>query len=143
MKLLLLLFSFEHLFLCFPIFVLSYNITNRNIFLNQFFTILPDEAYSTAVAYTIAVIMPIIFAILPFIQYKLFIMFHQTSKPWSRIFNKHCKTVDSIDSEKNLRKVTEVKMNLEVYANQNNIVETYFHNFWSNVVDEKRIKMQA
>jgi len=87
MKVLLALFAIEHLVMCIPIWILSYNIYNRNLFLDEFFPQLPEEQWSTTLAYAMSIICPILFLIVPFIQYGLFLVYHKYGHPWSVIFN--------------------------------------------------------
>ena len=83
----LLLFTIEHIIMCIPVAILSYNISQRNEYLMDFFSILPEEKKATTLSYTLATLGPIAFALLPLIQYWLFKMFNKYGHPWRCLLN--------------------------------------------------------
>jgi len=46
-----------------------------------------DEKMTTSFVITLSVCLPLAFAILPFIQYKLYMCYQSFGHPWSNIFN--------------------------------------------------------
>jgi len=87
MKILLGLFSLEHILLCVPMWILSYNISQRNIFLDEFFPQVVEEQKATYLANTLSIMCPIVFVIVPFLQYELFVLYNKYGHPWSAILN--------------------------------------------------------
>ena len=87
MKILLGLFSLEHIMLCIPMWILSYNISKRNIFLDEFFPQVVEEQRATFLANSLSIICPIVYVIVPFFQYGLFVMYNKYGHPWSSILN--------------------------------------------------------
>jgi hypothetical protein len=69
MKLLLLLFAIEHLIFCIPIFILSNSIAKRNEFLDENFSPVDEEHQATLTAYSLSVVGPILFIVVPLIQF--------------------------------------------------------------------------
>ncbi len=136
-KCLLALFAIEHIFMCIPVWILSYNIKERNYVLANSFKILPDEDFSTRVAYTIAILGPVMFCIIPFLQYKLFTTFHRSAHPWSRIINTYCYKPQSKSGKGTV--VTEVKLHLQPLYTTDELLESYFVSFWNNVVAQNPV----
>ena len=95
MKVLLGLFACEHIILCFPIWILSYNIYKRNLYLDSFFPQVQEEHWSTTLAYSLSVLCPIAYMIVPFFQYGLFLLYHKFGHPWSQIFNAQFEDVNN------------------------------------------------
>jgi hypothetical protein len=85
MKILLLLFALENVLLCIPMFILSWTIAERNLFLDQYFPQVTEESYSTFFVHTVSAILPFLFICLPFAQYLLFVMYNKFGHPWSKI----------------------------------------------------------
>ena len=80
----LILFLLEDLVMCTPIWILSYNIYQRNTYLyKEDFPLLEEEKWSTKLAYTLSFVSPVVFIIFPLIQYGLFILYNKFSHPWS------------------------------------------------------------
>jgi len=73
MKVLLILFTIEHVILCIPMFILSFNIYQRNDYLYNVYPFppLPSEERATLTAYSLAIISPILFVAIPFLQVNL------------------------------------------------------------------------
>ena len=87
MKLLLFVFTVEHLLLTGPIFVLAYNISKRDRYLNEYFPPISEEKTSTRIVYSVCLVAPIFFAVLPFLQYVLFKLFHRKFHPLAFLIN--------------------------------------------------------
>ena len=87
MKLLLFVFTVEHLLLTGPIFVLAYNISKRDRYLNEYFPPISEEKTSTRIVYSVCLVAPIFFAVLPFLQYLLFKLFHRKFHPLAFLIN--------------------------------------------------------
>ncbi len=87
MKILFALFTFEHIMLCIPLWILSYKISLRNNYLDDTFPQVIEEQRSTTLAYWLSVVFPTIYILIPFIQYGLFVIYHKHGHPWSRILN--------------------------------------------------------
>ena len=85
MKLLISLFAIEHFLACVPLFILTLNIRERNIFLDEYFPQVVKEQISTKVAHSLSIIFPIFYLTLPFLQYQVFLAYHKYGHPWSRI----------------------------------------------------------
>jgi hypothetical protein len=85
MKTLLMLFSLEHILMCIPIWILNFNINKRNIYLDEFFPRVFEEQRATTVAYTLSIVCPIIFAVAPFLQYGVFILYNKNGHPWAKL----------------------------------------------------------
>ena len=122
MKALLVLFVAEHLLMCVPIWILSYNIYQRNIYLDEYFPQLDEEIWSTTLAYTLSTVSPIILIIVPFVQYGLFVLYNKYGHPWRRLLQENV-TIHSLDEELeensnfNLKKTTETCSDGEDVAN--------------------------
>ena len=69
------------------VWILSYNIYQRNIFLDEYFPQVMEEIKSTTLAYTLSIVCPAVFIIAPFVQYGLFLLYHKYGHPWSEILN--------------------------------------------------------
>ena len=79
----LILFLFEDLVMCAPIWILSYNIYQRNIYLEQEgFPKVFEERWSTLLAYALATVCPVAFIVFSFLQYKLFCLYNKFCHPW-------------------------------------------------------------
>ena len=87
MKMMLLLFALEHLFLCFPILILCFNIFRRNSYLDEFFPQVNEERRSTYLAYSLLMTCPLVFVVLQILQYRLFLLYSKHGHPWSRILD--------------------------------------------------------
>ena len=85
MRVMVVLFAAEHLLMCVPIWILSYNIYKRNIYLDEYFPQLDEEIWSTKLAYSLSIISPIIFILVPFAQYGLFILYNKFGHPWGKL----------------------------------------------------------
>ena len=85
MRAMLVLFAAEHLLMCVPIWILSYNIYKRNIYLDEYFPQLDEEIWSTKLAYSLSVTSPFIFIFVPFAQYSLFILYNKFGHPWGKL----------------------------------------------------------
>jgi len=131
-KYLLLLFSVEHILMCIPVWILSYNIQERNYLLEKDFKILPEEHHSTIVASTMSILGPVFFIIIPFLQYRLFTTFHRVAHPWSRIINAYCYNPQAEKGKD--KKVKEVHLQLQPFHMTDELLESYFISFWNNVV---------
>jgi hypothetical protein len=85
MKILLLLFALENFLLCIPMFILSWTIAERNLFLDQYFPQVAEEIYCTRLVHSVSVILPVLFFCLSFVQYFFFVMYNKFGHPWSNI----------------------------------------------------------
>ena len=79
------LFMIGDLLLCAPIWLLSYNIYNRNVFLYEFFPPNEKEIISTKISYILSFACPIFFIIAPLLQYGLFILYNRFGHPWCEL----------------------------------------------------------
>ena len=72
MKALLVLFTLENLAMCFPLFVLSYSIYQRNDYLSNSFPYGPvgPELRATKITFTLAVLGPLIYLAVPVLQVR-------------------------------------------------------------------------
>ena len=72
MKALLVLFTLENLAMCFPLFVLSYSIYQRNDYLSNSFPYGPvgPELRATKITFTLVVLGPLIYLAVPVIQVR-------------------------------------------------------------------------
>jgi hypothetical protein len=102
-KLLVGLFAVENLILCIPMFILSSNIGQRNSEMEEFFPQVIEEKVSTRVAYTLSVVFPIFYSVLPFLQYYIFICYNKFGHPWSKILNSELKKSGSNEADENSR----------------------------------------
>ncbi len=84
-KALLALFTAEHILMCIPLWILSFNIYKRNIFLDQFFPQVEEEKRATSLAYSLSLVFPLIFLALPLLQYGFFILYHKQGHPWANL----------------------------------------------------------
>ena len=84
-KAMLALFMIGDLLLCAPIWLLSYNIYNRNVFLYEFFPPNEKEIISTKISYILSFACPIFFIIAPLLQYGLFILYNRFGHPWCEL----------------------------------------------------------
>ena len=82
LKALLMLFTLENVFMCTPIWILSYNIYQRNIFLDKFFAQLDEEIWSTKLSFALSLTCPIVFITSPFVQFWLFDLYNKNGHPW-------------------------------------------------------------
>jgi hypothetical protein len=88
MKALLVLFTLENILLCLPMFILTISIVDRNrVLVEGGFKLMQEEVDATVLAFSLSFILPIVFAILPLTQYKLYTWYHTSGHPWSNIFN--------------------------------------------------------
>jgi hypothetical protein len=87
MKALLFLFTIENILLLIPLFILKHTITIRNEYLNEKFPQIQEELFSTNLVFYLAITMPVVYIVIPFIQYFLFIVYNKYGHPWSQIFN--------------------------------------------------------
>jgi len=107
LKALLALFAMEHIILCVPIWILSYNIYSRNQFLEEFFPQVQEEQWSTLLAYTLSIVCPIVYLlIIPFLQYGLFFLYHKFGHPWSLIFNAQFEDLNREHEEQDIDETT-------------------------------------
>ena len=83
---LLLLFAFEHLLMCIPMWVLAWNVTSRNAFLDDKFPQLPEELVSTANVICLSIVPPIIFVVAPFLQWTILLAYFYFGHPWKTIW---------------------------------------------------------
>ncbi len=96
MKALLVLFTLENILLCLPMFILTKSIVTRNrVLVEGGFKLMQEEVDATVLAFSLSFILSIVFAILPFIQYKLYTWYHTSGHPWSNIFNLERKKMKS------------------------------------------------
>jgi len=89
MRNLVILFAAEHLLMCIPIWILSYNIYYRNIYLDEFFPQLDEEIWSTKLSYILSIAGPVIFLLIPFVQYHLFILYNKYGHPWRKLLEEN------------------------------------------------------
>jgi hypothetical protein len=87
MKMLLWLFTLEHIAFCIPVQILCFKIYRRNQYLNEYFPPLAEESHAAVVAYTLAAAFPVVFALLPFLQFLLFKKYNEKFHPWSILIN--------------------------------------------------------
>ena len=115
-KLLLFVFAFEHFMMCIPLWILSFNISTRNEFLNQFFPQVIEEQRATVKAFTLSIVCPILYFLIPFIQFKIFVSYHRFGHPWSRILNRETKNVEHENEEMKMKEKVfeEEKENVEM-----------------------------
>ena len=85
MKLLIFLFTVEHILMCLPLWILSYGITLRNDYLTQYFPMIEEERNATALAHTLSVVCPFFFAAVGWFQFQLFLAYHKNGHPWAKI----------------------------------------------------------
>jgi len=86
MRSLLLLFSIENIILLIPIFILNHKIRIRNNYLDQKFPQIQEEQFSTDRVFFLSIVMPVVYIVIPFIQYFLFIVYNKYGHSWSKIF---------------------------------------------------------
>jgi len=125
------LFATEHVLMCIPVWILSYNISRRNLVIHENFKIHPAEELSTTVAYTMSVVGPIFFTLTAIFQYRLFEKTQKMSQIWSVVNRPY-------DGEK---VVKEIKIHLQPLTSAEDLVESYFVCFWSNVVSYSAIEL--
>ena len=89
MKALLIIFAVENMFLCVPIMMLSFKIYERNQYLDEFFPQLDEEIWSTKLAYSLSVVGPLFFLVIPFFQYWLFLMYNKHWHPWAMLLQEN------------------------------------------------------
>ena len=89
MKALLIIFAVENVFLCVPIMMLSFKIYERNQYLDEFFPQLDEEIWSTKLAYSLSVVGPLFFLVIPFFQYWLFLMYNKHWHPWAMLLQEN------------------------------------------------------
>jgi len=85
MKCLLVLFTTEHILMCIPMWILSYSIATRNIYLSKYFSIIEEEMGATNLAYTLSACCPVFFIATSCAQYGLFVLYHKRGHPWSKL----------------------------------------------------------
>jgi len=85
MKLLLAWFLFENIAMCFPIWILFFNIEKRNQFLDVIFLQVPEEQKSTNLAMLLSVCCPLMFILSSLLQYAMFCLYHRFGHPWQLI----------------------------------------------------------
>jgi hypothetical protein len=126
----LLLFTIEHILMCIPVVILSINISKRNHYLEEFFSILPEEQNSTTLAYTLASMGPVVFTVMPFIQYWLFRMFHTFGHPWRSLLK---------SNEKPFGKKTSVSFykRMKLFFTTKTEEEMVFREFWDGLMNWK------
>ncbi len=127
MKYLLIVFTLEHIFMCIPIWILSYNITIRNIYLNEYFPMLEEELFSTKLAYILSAICPVLFIATSFAQYSLFVMYHRKGHPWSKILFPDVEKI-----KWSFIVPTWIKQNFKNLKKKRE-KEDFFKDFWNNI----------
>jgi hypothetical protein len=91
MKLLLAWFLFEHIVMCFPLWILFFNIKKRNTYLDEFFPQVPEEQKSTYLTKVLSVCCPLAFVLSSLLQYAMFWLYHRFGHPWSLILKEALK----------------------------------------------------
>ena len=91
---LLILFTLENFFLSVPIMLLSIKIYERNKYLDEFFPQLDEEIWSTKLAYGLSAACPVLFILIPLLQYWLFILYNKYAHPWSKLLRDNLEAPD-------------------------------------------------
>jgi hypothetical protein len=94
MKALLALFTVEHILMCVPMWILSFNIYKRNIFLDNSFPQVLEEKTATSLAYTLAVICPLLYLFIPCLQFEIFNCYNLYGHPWSKLLHPENENVE-------------------------------------------------
>ena len=85
MKHLTILSTAFHLFLCCPLWVLSYSVGIRNEYLEEFFPMIEEERAATRLINVLASVCPLLFVGAGCFEYGLFVLYHRFGHPWAKI----------------------------------------------------------